>query len=147
MKVIDYIRESCEMQNATEPNDFIGMALAYQYAFRGMYLIEYNRDALICMGDMPTLICNVRAEPQWVEFRCMPAVFANGNITTVNTRETILRTLKMLIESYRILTPIEFYKMFEEIHPWDDGNGRVGSLLFNLVNGTIMDPIHPPKIW
>lgn len=45
------------------------------------------------------------------------------------------------------LPPTAWYKEFEEIHPFIDGNGRVGSLLFNLKNGTIDKPIAPPDIF
>jgi fido (protein-threonine AMPylation protein) len=38
----------------------------------------------------------------------------------------------------------EFYQEFETLHPFNDGNGRVGAILFNLLNGTLSDPIVPP---
>jgi hypothetical protein len=45
--------------------------------------------------------------------------------------------------------PTLAFKEFEEIHPFVDGNGRVGALLFNYWNGT-MEPMQlefPPNLW
>lgn len=52
--------------------------------------------------------------------------------------------LKRLWQHRDAMTPMEFYKEFEEIHPFVDGNGRTGKILLNWLNGTLLDPIFPP---
>lgn len=52
--------------------------------------------------------------------------------------------LKRLLEIYDSMTPIEFYKEFELIHPFVDGNGRTGKILLNWKNGTLLNPVFPP---
>lgn len=42
----------------------------------------------------------------------------------------------------------EFYYRFEaEIHPFGDGNGRTGKILFNMLRGTLDDPQWPPDFF
>ena len=43
------------------------------------------------------------------------------------------------IHDYR-LTPEEAYREFQYIHPFRDGNGRVGKVLYNWLKGTLHDP-------
>jgi len=130
------------MQNATQPEDFIGMARAYDV----LYYKYHAGQALPTLGILPDLICNILAEPHWVDWRRQPATFANGRVATSPEQiERCIKQLMMVLENGILTDPNEFYFDFEEIHPWHDGNGRVGSLLWNLMNGTIASPIHPPQ--
>ncbi len=62
--------------------------------------------------------------------------------------ERIYGLLQTLFEQHDIITPMEFYKGFEEIHPFVDGNGRTGKILLNWLNNTLHDPIFPPiDLW
>lgn len=41
----------------------------------------------------------------------------------------------------------QFYYLFEDIHPFSDGNGRTGKILYNMLRGSLDDPIFPPDFY
>lgn len=43
------------------------------------------------------------------------------------------------------MTPLEFYKAFEEVHPFIDGNGRTGKVIMNWLGHTLLRPAFPPN--
>lgn len=46
------------------------------------------------------------------------------------------------------MTPEEVYFEFEDkIHPFRDGNGRTGKVIYNCLKGTMDKPIMPPNFW
>ena len=40
-----------------------------------------------------------------------------------------------------------YYEFEDAIHPFGDGNGRVGKIIYNSIQGTLDDPLWPPMFW
>lgn len=61
--------------------------------------------------------------------------------------QDVPRLLSNLVEHGIDLEPAVWYKEFEMIHPFRDGNGRTGKVLYNMLNGTLLAPEFPPNPW
>lgn len=137
MNINQYIIESCDLQGATQVADYIRFARAYEYTRQGR-LATLGR--IIEVGKI--------IDPRNSDWRQVPVVFANG------TEAPHFSQVDRLMDQWwfstdddedNLPTAEEFYMEFERIHPFVDGNGRVGSLLYNLYRGSMKDPIHPPE--
>lgn len=45
------------------------------------------------------------------------------------------------------MTPAEAYYEFEVIHPFRDGNGRTGKIIYNWLKDTLRAPVFPPDMF
>jgi hypothetical protein len=136
VKVTDFCILECQIQE--DPKGLPGMLAAFAWGVflckRGMRL---DRGDLLIMGNY--INHKVR------DFRKTPVFFKDLSLGL--PPELIDRTLDNLIVTFNMqsITPEEFYQEFERIHPFEDGNGRVGAILFNMLNHSMNDPILPPK--
>jgi hypothetical protein len=136
--VTNFIRQACVMQDATSTEDYIGMSMAWYYSWD-----LSKRTKKLEEANLHQIIAFVRNKV--VSYRTQPAMFANGN-EALNA-QFIDRQVSLLIKNQKNMTPEEFYIALMEIHPWNDGNGRVGELVYNFLNGTLDNPIHPPQYY
>ena len=75
-------------------------------------------------------------------FRTTPVIFMNGG-SSANAGD-IPRLMENLLTHGDMLTADEFAKEFLWIHPFGDGNGRSGWVLYNWANKTLNNPVPLP---
>lgn len=101
------------------------------------------KDVRAPYGMLHPIACRVLCHDNSdLNYRRFPTVIFGG-LTQKNSVETIEKAILRLFESQNSISSIEFYNQFYLIYPFYNGNCRIGSLFYNLLNGTINNPIHP----
>lgn len=133
MNVIEYCASEVERQEGT-PMEVYGMYRAYKYLCRRSF-VHLTEKSLIAMAQHIKLY-------EVGEYRTMPAVFNQG--PPAMAPQHVPQAMTALIEAQPLMTAHQFCYEFLEIHPFADGNGRVASLAFNFLSGTLQCPVPLP---
>lgn len=145
--VVEYVTEEVRRQahDTTQPEGIrrvAWMLLAWDYAC--------TRDgAKPTIDDVLVLGRMIEPEKNKAGLRTSGVVIKDSISGLVVKRfppaEEVPRLLASLFEHGAALTPLEFYKEFEMIHPFVDGNGRTGKVLLNWLGRSLLNPKFPPS--
>lgn len=142
---IELILSQCKLQRAESPRQIAGLSVAWQEAkFFNEYEDEETFEEFIM--ELAILI-----EPRNKNHRIVNVSFGPGKPLAL-APDKIKRAMENLTEAFwdRTLEPDELYKEFEEIHPFEDGNGRLGEIIWRLAKvkkGEGWPDTHPPNYW
>lgn len=142
-KDTELVKKQCEIQHATSRKQVEGFANAYLMAKE--LATNEEKIKLLTPEKVRELILELGGvtEPKENEkgFRIVPASFEDSsmalNLRKINQAidsfcQGFVAFLEDPTEDERLNTAL-LYKEFEKIHPFKDGNGRVGDLLWKIL--------------
>ena len=162
LKVIKFCAEECRRQHSGEESVY-DMVNAWNFASQTYQIMGPVDDHLdlraLTLPFIEEIGRTVEPHDNRKGFRRIPIFVGNLYSSEEKMRpEFIERALLALIEAYydnrldpqhhMAITPEDqFYYEYENIHPFRDGNGRSGKVIYNYLRGTLNDPVLPPNYW
>lgn len=135
-KDIALIFEQCKLQNATSLFELNAFTDAYRHAKELAYARKTND---LTAGELLSIVKELAAitDPRVNDlgYRFVPAIIYSGKRQPIDWR-FIVRAMDAWAEAVvnKRLSPTEAYREFEHIHPFIDGNGRVGHLVWAILH-------------
>ena len=136
LAIITFCANECRRHNSGELS-VAGMVAAWEYAVQHYSVVqEITEDDIAAMAKLIDPDRNSRG------YRQAPMHF--GDFVVLKP-EDVSKNVAALIADPRAVTPSEFYLRYRGLHPHTGGNALLGSLLFNVLNGTLYCPEEPPR--
>jgi len=137
LEVIDWAAVECRRQRSNELS-VARMLHAWQFAISQATTGVPTEPAILTLGALVEPDVNRRGYRE-VGVRV-------GHDIKLDWRQ-VPRAMENLVSAVDTLDPDRWFYEYENIHPYRDGNGRSGSILWNWLRGSLAKPKEPPEFW
>lgn len=138
LAIVRFCAEECKRQRSGEES-VAWMVNAYNYAAE-----RFAVEQTVTEEDILEMARMIEPERNASGYRTQACHFGSYVFTPW---QNIARSITSLLEAQDRLNPVEFYTELEKVHPFADGNGRLGAILFNVKNGTFYKPEAAPDVF
>lgn len=138
LEIVRFCAVECEMQQSGEASVH-WMLQAWNYALR-------QRSAVPSLKHLLVLGAKVEPQKNARGFRQVPVWVGSYDNPKLDWAK-IPAAIDSLLSHGDQLTAGEWFREYEEIHPFVDGNGRSGQILFNWRNRSLRQPLWAPNFW
>jgi hypothetical protein len=137
LHIIWFCAEGCRRQN--EPD---GEMAVERYIRTWDYAYTVSQQSRFPTQELEAELSRITEPSLKGEYRCT-AVHFRGYRFALESDKVPQAMHSLFTHGVDCLTPQEFYEEYETIHPRENGNGRVGKVLFNWLASTLLTPAFP----
>lgn len=148
-KIVEFIKEEVKRQGKG-PKEVIWMQEAWENAIANKKKgTELSEDLIMLWGHLVERLKN--SYKRWRRHNVFVVKY-DGDEETVEAECPSPHQVPYLMEEWikdsrEELSPEAAYLKFEKIHPFMDGNGRVGKIIYNWLKNTLENPEWPPDFF